>query len=314
MDEVLVTGAGGFAGSHLLECLAAEGVPAIAWHRPGGRRAARETSGVRWAAVDVLDAAAVRDAVRTFRPTAIVHCAGAAHVGRSWDRSEATLATNVRGTHHLLDALRREQIRARVVITSSAMVYKPSSAPLDENAALLPASPYGLSKLAQEMLAPDAIRDGIDVTIARAFNHAGPRQDPSFAASSFARQVAEIEAGRRSPEIFVGNLEAQRDLTDVRDTVRAYCALLRTGAPGRAYNICTGEAVAISRLLAMIVERSRVRVAVRTDPSLYRPNDVPILRGDPSRIEREIGWRRAIPLDRTVDDLLDYWRKRCASS
>lgn len=324
-DAVLVTGAAGFAGSHVLDLLAAEGVPAVAWRRPGGRQPAAGPGdggsgqspgrdGVRWMAVDMLDPAAVRAAVREVQPTAIVHCAGAAHVGRSWDRTESTFATNVRGTHHLLDALRRERLSARIVITSSAMVYRMSNRALREDDPRVPASPYGLSKLAQEMLGVRAVGDGLHVTIARAFNHAGARQDPSFAAPSFARQVAEIEAGRRSPELIVGNLDARRDLTDVRDTARAYYALLREGAAGRSYNVCSGEAITIARLLEMIVSRARVPVSIRTDPSLYRPSDIPVVLGDPERIQREIGWQRTIPLARTLDDLLDYWRRQCAFS
>jgi GDP-4-dehydro-6-deoxy-D-mannose reductase len=153
-----------------------------------------------------------------------------------------------------------------------------------------------------------AISDDLDVTIARAFNHMGPRQDPSFAASGFARRIADIEAGRWEAEIAVGNLDAQRDLTDVRDTIRAYTLILRRGIPGRPYNVCTGRAITIRELLDRLLARARVPVRVRVDPARLRPNDVPLLLGNPSRIQRELGWRPQIPLDQTLDDLLNDWR------
>jgi len=151
---------------------------------------------------------------------------------------------------------------------------------------------------------------GLAVTIARAFNHLGPRQDPQFAASGFARRIADIERGLWEPEISVGNLEARRDLTDVRDTVRAYTSILERGTPGRAYNVCSGRAIAIRHLLDQLLARARVPVAVKVDPARYRPNDTPLLVGDPSRLRDELGWRAEIPLEQTLDDLLEYWRSR----
>jgi len=307
-ERILVTGAAGFAGGHLLDRLAPTSAELFAWrHRQ--RPPARFGDGrIRWADVDVLDRDQVRAAVSEARPTAVVHCAGAAHVGRSWDATEPTLAANVRGTHHLLEALRALSVPVRVVIPSSAMVYRPIDRPLTEDDALLPSSPYGVSKLAQEMLGRRAVNDGLSVVVARAFNHVGPGQSPSFAASSFARQIAEIEAARRPPVIVVGNLEARRDISDVRDTVRAYHVLLTAGGAGRCYNICAGRAISIRELLDRLIAKARVTVDVRVDPALYRPNDTPLVVGDPSRAERELGWSVAIPIEETVGDLLDYWR------
>jgi GDP-4-dehydro-6-deoxy-D-mannose reductase len=304
---ILVTGAGGFAGSHLLDLLAGEDAAVVAWHRPGSAPRASGPS-VRWEAVDLLDRGAVREAIARTRPSAVYHCAAAAHVGKAWDRTESTFAVNVLGTHHLCDALRREDLRAQFLMPSSAMIYRPSSDALAEDAPLVPPNPYGLSKLAQELLALRSIPDGIDVRVARAFNHIGPRQDPFFAAPGFARRIADIERGRWAPEISVGNLDAQRDLTDVRDTVRAYRLILARGVPGRPYNVCSGRAVTIRHLLDLLIARARCPVTVKIDPARYRPNDNPILLGDPSRLHDELGWTPEIPIERTVDDLLEYWR------
>jgi GDP-4-dehydro-6-deoxy-D-mannose reductase len=335
----LVTGAAGFAGGHLLDRLLGpsklgpyDGDPSklgpydvdpsrlgpyeltagasevVAWHRPGGH--APTGARARWEAVDVLDAIAVGRAIAELRPGVVYHCAGAAHVGRAWDEVEPTLAANVRGTHHVVDALRRADVAARVVIPSSALVYAGGDAALDEDAPLVPTSPYGLSKLAQELTGVHAVGGGIEVMIARAFNHVGPRQDPWFVASGFARRIADIEAGRWQPEIAVGNLDARRDLTDVRDTVRAYQLIAERGQSGRAYNVCSGRAIAIRDLLEMMLARAHVPIAVRVDPARYRPNDTPVILGDPSRIHTELGWTAEIPLEQTIDDLLDDWRAR----
>jgi GDP-4-dehydro-6-deoxy-D-mannose reductase len=308
--SALVTGAAGFAGSHLIDLLARDGTTLTAWHRPGGTPPAGSGGTiVRWEAVDLLDRAAVRAALERAEPAVVYHCAGAAHVGRSWDNTESTFAINVRGTHHVIEGLREVGARARVLLPSSAMVYASASQPLAEDHPLAPASPYALSKLAQEMVGQDG-PGAPEVLIARAFNHLGPRQDPWFVASGFARRIADIEAGLWEPEIAVGNLDSRRDLTDVRDTVRAYRLIAERGSPGRVYNVCTGRALVIRDLLDMLLARARVPIQVKVDPARYRPNDQPIVVGDPTRIRDELGWKAEIPMEQTLDDLLRYWRSR----
>ena len=308
VETVLVTGAAGFAGSHLLDDLQGTTAGLVAWrHRaaPAGGR-----TGVQWQTVDLLDAGAVRAAIAAIRPATIYHCAGAAHVAESWSTAEHTLRVNVLGTHHLLDAVRIAGLDPRILIPSSALVYEPTDAPITESQRIGPRSPYALSKLAQEMVGAHA-RDGArPALVARAFNHLGPRQDPSFVGSSFARQIACVELGLAPPILMVGNLDAERDLTDVRDTVRAYRAIAERGRPGAAYNVCTGRVVRIRALLDLLLARARVPIEVQVDPARYRPHDCPRLVGDNALLRTEIGWSPQIPLERTAADLLAYWRTR----
>jgi GDP-4-dehydro-6-deoxy-D-mannose reductase len=312
---VLVTGAAGFAGSHLVDLLSGTEGPLIAWYRPGGRpprpgpSEAPPRSRVQWQPVDLLDPPGVARALAGAAPRIIYHCAGSAHVGSSWSRSGATLRLNLLGTHHLLEAVRRTGLACRIFIPGSAHVYRRSERALREDDPLGPASPYGLSKLAQELLARRAVQDdGQPVLIARAFNHLGPRQDPSFAVSGFARQIALIEAGRSEPVLMVGNLDVGRDLTDVRDTVRAYRAIAERGQPGRPYNVCSGRLYGLREVIEQLLRLTAVRVEIRVDPARLRPEDAPVVVGDPTRIRDEIGWQPEIPLDRALADLLAYWR------
>jgi GDP-4-dehydro-6-deoxy-D-mannose reductase len=306
LARVLVTGAAGFAGSHLVEHLAPHW-EVTGWHRSAPPRAVAPLA--RWTRVDLLDRERVNAEIRSLRPGIVYHCAGAAHVLQSWANATVPLAGNVLTTHHLLDAIRRADLSCRVLVTGSASVYATSNTPLNEDGAIAPASPYALSKLAQEQLGLRAlIEDGIDVIVARAFNHTGPRQNPAFAAAGMARQIARIERGLMPPLMRVGNLEAQRDLTDVRDTVRAYALLMDRGTPGAIYNVASGVGRPIRSILEALVSRSRVPVEITTDPALFRPNDTPIVIGDASRLRVTTGWTPAIGFDRMIDDLLDYWR------
>jgi len=310
MPRVLVTGATGFAGSHLLERLPLD-CDVIAWARPGGHHAAAATGtqAAAWRAVDLLDRDEVERAIGDARPDVVYHLAGAPHVGSSFDDPVAPLETNALGTHYLLSAIERRAPQARVLVVTSAMVYGVSDAPLSETSPLVPTSPYGLSKLAQDRLTSLAAVDGVGTVVARAFNHTGARQDPSFAVPGFARQIARIEAGLDAPVIRVGNLEAERDLTDVRDVVDAYMTLAERGTPGQAYNVCTGVAYRIGDLLERLLSRSRVRVSVEQDPDRMRPSDQPRIVGDNTRLGA-LGWQPRVPLDTLLDDVLEYWRSQ----
>lgn len=307
---VLITGAAGFAGSHMLDLLEPAGRDITAWRRPGEPLPSPPTGATcRWVEVDVLDAGLVRRAMLEARPSLVCHFAGAAHAGASWSRSARTLQVNVMGTHHVLEAAAALDPAPRVLVTGSALVYREQDRALREDDAVGPASPYALSKLAQEMAGAHAFERGLPVLLTRPFNHLGPRQSPQFFASSVARQVARVERGLAPPVVEVGNLDASRDLSDVRDTVRAYLAILERGTPGRLYNVCAGRAFRIGDILDGLLSRSRVRIEVRQDPGRYRRHDAPLVLGDLSRLSGELGWAPEIPMERTLTDLLDYWRQ-----
>ena len=308
---ILITGAAGFAGSHLLDLLGEEDVRVVALRKPGvGAETQAAHPAVAWREVDLLDREAMRKAVGEVGPAVVYHLAGAPHVGQSWSAATETLAVNVMGTHVLLDALRLERVAARVVVPSSAYVYRNADHALTEDDPVEASNPYAISKIATEIAVARAARiDGVQAVVARSFNHIGPRQDPSFFASGIARQVALIEAGRLAPIIRVGNLESRRDVTDVRDTVRAYRALAEHGAPGLFYNVCSGRAYRMRELLDGIVARARVSVTVQPDPDRFRPTDTPLLLGDSSRLRDRTGWAPRMPIERTLQDLLDYWRR-----
>lgn len=304
---VLVTGAAGFAGSHVIQALGRrEDVVGWMHHAPPPDEIAGLAS---WDRVDLLNLSEVQKAIARLKPAGVIHCAGAPSVAHSWRDTVTVLSANVLATHHLFDALRRAGAACRVVVPGSAAVYAAATTPLTEESPLAPSNPYGVSKLAQEQLAFRAAReDGVDVIVTRSFNHTGPRQSAAFAAPNMARQIALIEAGGGEPVIKTGNLEAQRDLTDVRDVARAYVALLDLGASSTAYNVASGTARAMRSVLDALVARARVKLRVEPDAALMRPVDTPVVLGDATRLRRATGWRPEVPFEQTLDDLLNYWR------
>jgi GDP-4-dehydro-6-deoxy-D-mannose reductase len=306
----LVTGAAGFAGSHLVEHLLESGDDVAAWSNPSGRAAAGADARVRWRAVDLLDRETVRREIEALQPAAVYHLAGLADVHASWTKPERALRVNALGTSHLLDAVASAGLDCPVLVTGSALVYQQSLERINEDSAIGPSSPYGLSKLAQEMLTASSSLPR--VLIARPFNHAGPRQSDAYVTSSFARQIAEAEAGRREPVLRVGNLDSRRDITDVRDTVRAYRAMMERGVARRPYNVCSGTAYLIRDLLESLIALARIPLRVEIDAARMRPSDNPVVLGDNERIRGEVGWAPEIGIERTLTDLLAYWREHPA--
>ena len=304
----LITGATGFAGGHLVERLVSGGTRVSAWAHRGGTPP-RPHPSITWTTIDLLDRDALRAALCEARPAVIYHCAGQADVHDAWRAPARALRINALGTHHLLEAARDADLTCRIVVTGSALVYRPGTAALREDGPLQPAGPYGVSKLAQEMAAASS---PLPVVIARPFNHAGPRQSPAYATSAFAQQIAEIEAGRREPVLQVGNLDARRDITDVRDTVRAYEALAERGRPGVPYNVCSGRARSMRELLDILLSHSRAPIRIEVDPSRLRPSDNPVILGSHDRLTADTGWTPQIPIEQTLADLLKYWRRQAA--
>jgi GDP-4-dehydro-6-deoxy-D-mannose reductase len=303
----LVTGATGFAGSHLLDKLT-DHAPLVAWYRPDGQQPDPNRH-IDWRPVDLLKPHQVAAAIEDAMPAQIFHIAGAPQVASSFNTAVPHLQTNVLGTQHLLEAVRRAGRPCRILVVSSSQVYQVGDDPIHEGAPLVPSTPYGLSKLAQDRLADRAFaEDGLDIVIARPFNHAGPRQAPAFAVSSFARQVARIEAGLDAPDMLVGNLDARRDMTDVRDVVDAYNLMMAAAPAGRPFNICSGRAWKIGDLLEELLHSARVAIKVKVDQSRLRPSDVPVIQGDASRIRSELGWKPKIPVEQMLSDTLEWWR------
>ena len=314
--RLLVTGSGGFVGGHFVDYVHAE-QPGVEVHGvvlPHGGVSWRAASGARVLEADLNDPAAAAAVVEEVRPAAILHLAGQSSVHRSWADPAGTLRTNVLGIVHVLDAARRAGLRPAVLVVGSADEYGPvpaSDQPLVETTPLRPASPYAVSKVAQAALALlYGPAGGMRVVVTRTFPHTGPGRGESFAESSFARQIAEIEAGLREPVVEVGNLEAVRDFADVRDVVRAYDLLLEKGRGGEAYNVCSGRGRRIGDVLDRLLAATKVAIEVRVDPARLRPADVPVLVGDNAKLVAATGWQPRIPFEATLGDLLDDWRAR----
>ena len=296
----LITGGRGFVGTWLAEHLVELGDEVV--------RIDQE--------VEITDPAAVLAAVRAAKPDAIYHLAALTHVGQSWDEPLRVLEVNVVGTAALLAAARECGSAPRVLVTSSAEVYgavtDPSRLPLTEHSPTAPLTPYAASKLAAEAVCAQAhLGHGQEVITVRPFNHIGPGQAPSFAVSALAQRIVEAER-RGSGSIPVGNLSARRDFTDVRDVVRAYRALVEWGTPGEVYNVCSGRDVSIEEIAEGLLGFAGASLELETDPSLVRAVEVPVLRGDPTKLEDVAGWKPEIPLERTLADVMSYWRERAA--
>jgi GDP-4-dehydro-6-deoxy-D-mannose reductase len=314
--KVLVTGAGGFVAPHLVELLRAERprLEIFGTVRPQTSVARSAGGGIAVLEADLNDPTATAALVEEVTPDRIVHLAGQSSVHRSWIDPGGTLRTNVLGLVNILDAVRRHGLRPEVLVVGSAEEYglvRAEEIPLKEETPLRPSSPYAVSKVAQAALARlYGPAGGMRVVLTRTFPHTGPGRGEAFAESSFARQIAEVEAGLRPPVLRVGNLEAVRDYTDVRDVVRAYWTLLEKGEQGEVYNVCSGRGRRIGGLLDELLLASGVRVEVRVEPARLRPSDVPELVGDPTRIHAATGWEPRIPLEQTLRDLLEDWRQR----
>lgn len=299
--KALVTGASGFVGRHLVEHLRASGDEVVGVDRVLG-------------GIDITDADAVRTLLDEVRPEVVYHLAGWADVGGSWREPVQAFRTNAEGTLNVLTAASAVEVE-RVLAVSSADVYgivTPDELPLTEDSPLRPASPYAASKVAADYLGLQAwLGRRLPVLRVRAFNHLGPGQTDRFVAPALASRIARAERDG-GEALVVGDLSARRDFTDVRDVVRAYRLLVERGEPGEVYNVCSGTDLAVRDLADRLVARARVPLRLEVDPDLLRPVELPVLRGSHERLTAATGWEPEIPIDRTLDDLIDDWRSRLA--
>jgi GDP-4-dehydro-6-deoxy-D-mannose reductase len=319
--KALITGITGFAGSHLADYLLdrhpeVEVFGTCRWRSPR-RNIAHLGDRVKLVETDLQDYNSVYRALEAVRPDFIFHLAAQSFVPTSWNAPAATLEINVIGQTYIFESVRNLGLEPRIQIACSSEEYGlvyPHETPIKETNPLRPLSTYAVSKVAQDFLAYQYFKSyDIQAVRTRGFNHTGPRRGDVFVTSNFAKQLALIKAGRSEPIIEVGNLEARRDFTDVRDMVRAYWLAAAQATPGEVYNIASGTAITIRELLDRLIALTGVEVEVRQDPKRMRPSDVQILVGDSSKFRDETGWKPEIPFDQTLKDVVDYWSDRVAA-
>lgn len=312
-----ITGIRGFVGGHLAEHLLALG----GWEVWGLVRNCEDPpahlrTAVHLVTADLLDQAALAQAIAEVQPDVVFHLAGQPFVPESFRDPAGTLATNVLGALNLLLAIRDHRRAARVIVVGSTEEYgqiAPHDLPIDEETPLNPTSPYGVSKAAQGLLALQYhFSDKLDIVRLRPFNHIGPRQSERFVTAAFARQIARIERGLDPPLVRVGNLSARRDFSDVRDIVAAYALAAQYGIAGQVYNIGAGRSTAISDILALLCAASTAQVEVQINPDLLRPVDIPEVVCDATRFRTQTGWTPRYTLEATLRDILADWRLRIA--
>lgn len=313
MRRVLISGGTGFVGAHLIQYLRPT-TPNI-FVLASDRSVAMREANVQYCELDIRREDDVRSAVQEIAPTEIYHLAGVSAVDLSWTNPRLTFEVNVVGTYNLLGAAMGLDSPPRILNVSTAQVYAPSDRPLTEESPVSPGNPYAASKAMAEMLEVSfrkACAGG--VVTARSFNHTGPGQLPSFVLPSIAQQFAEIEAGVRPPKLTVGNINVRRDFTDVRDVVRAYVALLEKGRNGQIYNVSSGIGALLSDIIRQFQAICRNVVTIETDPTRVRASEIPQVIGDSTKLKNETGWSPQIPMERTIRDLMTYWREKISAS
>ena len=315
--KVLITGITGFVGSHLADfLLTKENVEVY-----GIKRWRSRTENIQHLEgkiilkeCDLRDASSVRKVIDEIRPDRIFHLAGQSSVPTSWHAPEETISTNIMAELNLFEAVRQVGINPWIQIAGSSeeygMVYE-EELPIKETNPLRPLSPYAVSKVGQDLLGYQYFMSyGLNIVRTRGFNHTGPRRAPVFVCSDFAKQIVEIEKDSRDPTIYVGSLETKRDFADVRDMVRGYWLALEEGIAGEIYNICSDKGYRIGEILDILWGMTGNHVKVKKDRARMRPSDVPVLVGDSTKFRKQTGWKPEIPFEKTLKDIMDYWRER----
>lgn len=315
--KALIIGAAGFVGGYLSEELLKNGYEVYLTKLEFEKI---EKSAATVYDMDVTSVTETDAVIADIKPDVVFHLAAQSSVKLSWEKPHLTLNVNIIGALNVLEACRRlTEIgkKTKVLLIGSAEEYgkvTPEQCPIKEELQCAPKNLYALSKLTQNGLGKIYSESfGMDIITVRAFNHTGPKQAPAFVLADFCKQVAEIEAGERDAVISVGNLEAMRDFTDVRDIVKAYLLLAEKGRSGQTYNVGRGEAVKISALLEMLLKQAKCPIEVRRDENRMRPSDVPLHVADTTKIRNDTGWCPTVSLEETVKDTLDYWRRRATA-
>lgn len=309
--KALIIGAAGFVGGYLIDELAEN----LHWEVFATKLAHEkiDTKSAEIIDLDILCERDIFDVLSKVQPDIIYHLAAQSSVAVSWQKPAVTAEINIKGAINLLEAVRKSAKKSRVVLIGSSEEYgavSENDCPISENYPPNPNNIYAVTKLAQNRLGGLYARSyGLDTVMVRAFNHIGAKQSPQFVVSDFCKQVAEIEAKKRPPIIYVGNLSAKRDFTDVRDIVRAYGLLGTKGKSGETYNVGSGKAVAISEILGEILKLSSAEIEVKVDEKKFRPVDVPIIAADVSKIFADTGWKAEIGVTETLGEVLDYFRQ-----
>ncbi|MBR6257634.1 MAG: GDP-mannose 4,6-dehydratase [Lachnospiraceae bacterium] len=310
--KALVIGAAGFVGKYLVRHLHDDkGMDVVVTKLP---HEVLVPMPAKVCELNILEKESIIDLLFSERPDEIYHLAAQSSVSVAWRNPQLTVDVNVKGAVNLLEALRELFYKPRVIMVGSGEEYghiKPGDTPIKEDTLLDPGNIYAATKACQNMLGriyADAY--DLELIMVRAFNHIGPGQLPIFVVSDFCKQVVDIELGKKEPVMYVGNLSAKRDFTDVRDVVRAYAALAESGVKGESYNVGSGHAVEIREILDLIISRSSADIKVETDPAKIRPVDVPIIEADISKIKAATDWEPQIPLEQTIDETLADWRRK----
>lgn len=311
--KVLIIGAAGFVGGYLIRHLNEE----LHWNVIATKLPQESISSIPSSIevfdLDILNKDNIFSLLKTVHPDAIIHLAAQSSVRLSWDQPDLTVDINIKGTLHILDSIRSLDYNPRLLLIGSGEEYghiMPTESPLKESNPIRPGNIYAATKACQNMLGKiyaDAYK--MDIMSVRSFNHIGPNQSPLFVVSDFCKQVAEIEVGKKSPIIYVGNLSSARDFLDVRDVVRAYALLLQYGISGETYNVGSGHAIKIEKILEKILSYTTVPIQIETDLTKFRPVDVPIIEADTTKLRQCTGWTPTLSIDDTILDVLNYWRK-----